>query len=305
MVTVTVTEGKVTLDDGAEVYTKTWKAAPEQARVLFIHGFSDHCGNYEMVHPYLASRGISVHGFDQRGFGRSVKSKAERGMTGTTDRVLADITCMLRSILSDTSSSAPLFVYGHSMGGAETLTYASLDPDNLVNRIRGFVVQAPLIALAPETRPYAITKIIGRVVARVLPHHQMVNPLEPSNLSRNEEDNKRWRDDPLNHDTGTLEGLGDMLDRGEALESGQYRLAEGKNEGGKTRILLIHGTADKINEFAASKRWMEKSCDAKDKKFWQLDGWYHNMHAEPEVETFRSGIADWILERSGSVQSEA
>ncbi|KAF2154553.1 alpha/beta-hydrolase [Myriangium duriaei CBS 260.36] len=301
---VTITEGTSKLDDGFEVYTKTWKASPEQARVLFLHGFSDQCNNYEDLFPYLASRGITIYGFDQRGWGRSVPTKAHRGLTGPTERVLADVSCMLKPIISDASASTPVFLMGHSMGGAEALTYSSLDPDHLLHRIRGTVVLAPLIALHPSTRPYGITVALGRIAAKLMPRFQMVNHLDASFLSHNEEKNKQWLDDELNHDTGTLEGMGGMLDRGAALEEGQYRLEEGKHEGGKTRILVVHGNADRINEYSVSKKWTEQYCAAQDKRFWELDGWYHNLHCEPELEMFRAEIADWMLSRSGNLKGQ-
>ena len=64
---------------------------PVIAKLIFIHGFSDHVGRYYGFFPSLAARGIAVHGLDQRGWGRSVRKPAERGLTGPTTQVLADM----------------------------------------------------------------------------------------------------------------------------------------------------------------------------------------------------------------------
>lgn len=61
------TEGWHTTDDGRKLYTKTWTTdGPAQARLVFIHGFSDHINTYGNFFPYLASKGIEVYSFDQR-----------------------------------------------------------------------------------------------------------------------------------------------------------------------------------------------------------------------------------------------
>ena len=59
-----------------------------KALVVFLHGFSDHVNRFLEFFSVLASQGIEVHGFDQRGWGRSVHSKAERGLTGPTSTVM-------------------------------------------------------------------------------------------------------------------------------------------------------------------------------------------------------------------------
>lgn len=62
-----IEEGWHTSDDGRKLYTKTWPAeGPAHARLVFIHGFSDHINTYGDFFPYLASKGIEVYAFDQR-----------------------------------------------------------------------------------------------------------------------------------------------------------------------------------------------------------------------------------------------
>ncbi len=124
-----------------------------RARLVVIHGFSDHVGRYYGFFPYLAGRGVAVYGLDQRGWGRSVRRAADRGRTGPTARVLADMAAFIRDRLSadsesDSDSGAvagagaaagdappppPLFVLGHSMGGGQALTLAcTAEYDDLV-----------------------------------------------------------------------------------------------------------------------------------------------------------------------------
>ena len=91
---------------------------PALAKIVFVHGFSDHCNAYHDLFSNLALSRIEVHAFDQRGWGRSVKRVSERGLTGPTSQVLDDITSIVHSQLP---RSVPFFLMGHSMGGAEVL----------------------------------------------------------------------------------------------------------------------------------------------------------------------------------------
>ncbi|KAF1353488.1 Alpha/Beta hydrolase protein [Delphinella strobiligena] len=276
-------EGWHTVEDGTKLYTKTWKqSSTPKARLLFVHGFSDHSridnspgNNYDYFFNYLAERGIEVYAFDQRGWGRSVTTKSDRGRTGPTKTVLADISSMLQTLLP---SPIPVFLMGHSMGGAETLVYATQGPPSLVSKIRG----------------------------RLLPNHQLVNRLDSRWLTHDGAENKAWEEDELCHDTGTLEGLAGMLDRAEELDKGRVMVPEGRGEGGVTRLLVIHGTDDRINDFEASQRYVQ-TCKVGDKKLVSMRDMYHNMHAElgDDKTKYAENVAQWISDRLDLESSQA
>jgi acylglycerol lipase len=62
-----IQEGWHTTDDGCKLYTKTWTTeGPAKARLVFIHGFSDHINTYDYFFTTLAAKGIDVYSFDQR-----------------------------------------------------------------------------------------------------------------------------------------------------------------------------------------------------------------------------------------------
>jgi acylglycerol lipase len=303
----TTFEGTHKTDDGVELYTKTWKVSGDaaKARMLFVHGFSDHCNNYPVFFDHLANQGVDIYAFDQRyvppyppyylltdishrGWGRSVHTKHERGLTGPTTRVIADITSMLRTLLP---CPIPLFLMGHSMGGAEILYYASTGPSDVLSQIRGFIASAPLIGLHPDTRPFKATVYAGRLAGRLLPKFQLVNKLDSKWLSRDPEQNKLWEQDELCHDTGTLEGLAGMLDRGLQLESFKVLPKESAGEGGKTRLLVLHGTGDHVNAYEATKAYVDRCSGLSDKELKSYDGWYHNSES-----SFLFTSPEWIAD---------
>ncbi|KAK8200843.1 hypothetical protein M8818_006160 [Zalaria obscura] len=274
-----------------------------RAHLLFIHGFSDHSANYTSnLFPALAAHSISITAFDQRGWGRSVAHPRDRGLTGPTTTVLADITSVLSTLLP---SPVPVFLMGHSMGGAEALVYAAQGPSETVSQIRGVLASAPLIALHPHTAPWRATVVAGRVAAKMLPRFKMVNRLDSKWLSHDEGKNREWEADGLCHDTGTLEGLAGMLDRGEGLDRGldTFLVREGRGEGGALAVWIAHGTEDRINWVEGSRRYFERLGEVRDKEFRAYEGGYHNLHIDlpPGADgvQFREDVAKWILDRSG------
>ncbi len=100
-----------------------------------------------------------------------------------------------------------------------------------------------------------------------MPNFQMVQKLDANLVSRDEEVCKDFVKDELCHDTGTLEGMGGMLDRARDLLEGKLTLG-GKEDGGKDgerigggkkdmSLLIAHGTADRITSFDATKKFVE------------------------------------------------
>ncbi|XXH00414.1 hypothetical protein Hte_006758 [Hypoxylon texense] len=294
MAGVKIVEGTFQVE-GANLYTKTWlpEAGPTKAKLVMVHGFSDHVDRYYDFFPSLARRGVAVYGFDQRGWGRSVRSPSDRGRTGPTATVLADIAAFARTqVFPAEPAAAPVFVLGHSMGGGEVLALASTpEYEDLVARVRGWVLEAPFLGFAPVVRPHWITVASGRLAARVVPHFHLVRPVPPEHLTRDPAARRSIAADALLHDTGTLEGLAAMIDRAEALASGRLVLSP------KVRsVFLAHGTADMVTDFGTAKAWWDRQR-LQDGRLKAYEGFLHQLHADLGKEEFYRDVGDWILER--------
>ena len=238
------------------------------ALLLLVHGFSDHVNNYYTLFPTLAARKVQCHAFDQRGWGRSVENAAQRGLTGTTTMVLDDITTILNTILPISSEQRlPLFLMGHSMGGGEILQYAVRGPAEIRSQIRGYIAESPYIALHPAQQPNRFTVIGGRAVSKIAPKKHMVRSFDSRLICRDEQVCKDYENDELCHDTGTLEGLANMLDRAHELNTGAIVPAEGS-------YWIGHGDADLITSYDASKVFFDR-LKVQDKEFKTYKGWYH------------------------------
>lgn len=260
--------------------------------MIMFHGFSDHVNRYYDFFPTLANAGIAVHGVDQRGWGRSVRKPAERGLTGPTTRVVADMAAFVQSHLP---SDVPVFVLGHSMGGGQALTLAS-SPEHeeaVVRHVRGWILEAPFIGFTTEEEPSSLTVFSGRLAGRVLPRFRLVRAIAPEKLSRDPDVVRSIREDKLMHDTGTLEGLAGLLDRTAALSAGQTRLLPSVRS-----LVLMHGDADRVCSFDKARLWFDRQGKTlEDGEFRTFEGYYHQLHADTGRETYYAAVRDWILDR--------
>ena len=198
---------------------------------------------------------------------------ASRGSTGPTALVLDDITSILRAQLP---SDVPLFLMGHSMGGAEVLYYAVHGPPDVKRHIVGFLAESPWIVLDQATQPSKALVMAGRLAARIIPKRQMVQRIDAKLVSRDKDVCQAFKMDELCHDMGTFEGFSGMLTRAAELDHGMAAPADGKGEeeGYQYRIWVGHGSGDRVTSYEASERFMNRLA-VTDKEFKTYDGWFH------------------------------
>lgn len=227
---------------------------------------------------------------------------SENGLTGPTSLVLSDIHDFILHVSGlDETRQKPLFLMGHSMGGNELLTYMLSTSSAYSNRpsISGLLLEAPYIELDPSEQPNAVTVFAGKMAASLLPHLQLKQPLDAAFMSRSTKVQRDWIDDPLCHDTGTLEGLKGLLQRAGDLSA----LSHGRKVAGLTTkmpcpVLISHGTADKVISFPAAERLFSVlEAPGNDKVFQAYQGGYHKLHAEPDgdAERFAKDVGNWII----------
>ncbi|KAK2612906.1 hypothetical protein QQS21_001017 [Conoideocrella luteorostrata] len=283
--------------ENASFYSKTWTPyCPVRAKLIFVHGFSEHINRYNDFFPQLAENGIQVFGWDQRGWGRSVTKPAQKGLTGPTSQVIADVAAFVKDKLPHKQdvSSVPVFIMGHSMGGGEILTLAGdAQYADLVRQVRGWILECPFVGFPAGEEPSAVKVFAGRLVGRLLPKQQLKHVVPPEYLSRDEAVVQAVRDDPLCHDTGTLEGLASLLDRTARLSSGQVQLGKQVQS-----VLLAHGAEDKACSYDAAVAFLKQQHNVNDKTTKTYHGAYHQLHADHCKHEFTNDVISWILERS-------
>jgi alpha-beta hydrolase superfamily lysophospholipase len=124
--------------DGVRLPLASWlpQGAPS-AVLLGVHGYGDYRQAFELAGRWLATRGIAVYAYDQRGFGETRMRGRWPGAEALIDD-LADAAVALRTAHPE----LPLAVLGESMGGAVAL--AGLDGCR-VSGVDRLILAAPAV----------------------------------------------------------------------------------------------------------------------------------------------------------------
>lgn len=201
---------------------------------------------------------------------------------------MGDVDAFVRHTVSEIQSSphptTPVFLMGCSMGGGETLYYA-LHPDYATScpYVAGFIGLAPLVRLAPQTKPLSITVAAGKLVARFWPSYRLASPLNIDLMTHDNQANQEFLNDPYSRHTATLGGVAGMFSRSEWLDGPEVVEASKAVAARRPlRVWIAHGDADGINDFHGSKELIEKLDvgEQGEKLLVNYPGGYHKLDTE-------------------------
>ncbi|BGP41667.1 hypothetical protein JCM10449v2_005658 [Rhodotorula kratochvilovae] len=265
----------------ARFFTKQWlPQGKPRAALLFVHGFIEHIERYDHVFPRYAESGIAVFAYDQRGFGKTATytPKHTQGVTSWKEQ-FGDIDHFLEHALG-LFPGVPFFLYGHSMGGALALGYATRSPPSrFVDRLAGVVSSSPLLRQSKDIRAPLLVVRAGSLLGRLSASLTLKATVTPEHTCRDPAIQKSYAEDPLCKQVGTFRGVADMLLGGENIISRDY-----KRFPKELPLLVVHGDADKVTDCDASREFVDKvksEVGARDATFKSFEGFYHEMHNEP------------------------
>ncbi|XP_004395766.1 PREDICTED: monoglyceride lipase isoform X3 [Odobenus rosmarus divergens] len=130
--------------DGQYLFCRYWKPTGTPKALIFVsHGAGEHCGRYDELAQMLVGLGLLVFAHDHVGHGQS---EGER-------MVVSDFQVFIRDVLQHVDTmqknypGLPVFLLGHSMGGAITILTAVERPSHF----SGMVLISPLVLASPES----------------------------------------------------------------------------------------------------------------------------------------------------------
>jgi acylglycerol lipase len=267
-------EGLREASDGAGIYVRHWLPEhPPRGVVCIVHGVGEHCGRYEQLAERLGSAGYATSGFDLRGFG---KSPGRRGHLRFA-RALRDIDEMVEDARRR-AGGAPVFLYGHSLGGLLALLYGLEYRPSLA----GVVTTGT--ALHTVLRDQQIKVFMANVLGAVLPALTLPSGLDDTKLSRDAEVLRAYRADPLVHDRVSLGFARDTLGAMDRVmrDAAQFSLP----------LLLIHGGADQVNLVSGSQAFAARH--AGDCTLKVYPGVFHAVEHEPEGAAILEDVIRWL-----------
>ena len=272
--------GSFTGPGGIELFEHWWR--PEggaRAAVVLVHGLKDHGARYDHVGGWLARRGYAVYALDLRGHG---ESDGERFFVGSFDEYVEDLGSFVRRVRSR-EPEKPLFLLGHSMGGAvASLFVLERGPD-----LQGLVLSAP--ALEPTENVSPVLIWLSGIISRFFPRAP-VTKVDIKALSHLPEVIEAARKDPFSGKRPAPARTGY-----EILQA-MSRIRERTQEI-KLPLFVMHGTEDHLTNPQGSQRLFELAS-SEDKELKLYEGFYHEILNEPEKERVLGDIARWLDERS-------
>ena len=268
-------EGKLTGAGGLKLFTQAWLPDSDPTAVVVLaHGASEHSGRYDWVGGELATRGLALFALDHRGHGRS---EGPRALVDRMDNVVADLDLLVDEPAARFAGK-PLFLLGHSMGGAVALSYAIRHQD----RLDGLILSAPLAALEAAS---PATRIAGRVLSVIAPKLG-VYQVDSTAVSRDPAVVRDYDADPLNYH-------GKLPARTVAELSNEVARFPESIKTLELPLLVLVGTGDLLVPPAASELVYE-TASSQDKTVERYEGLYHEILNEPERERVAGDIADWL-----------
>lgn len=256
---------------------KGWLPAESpKAIIALIHGFGEHIGRYEHLARFYNLHEIAVIGFDLYGHG---KSGGKRGYIPDYQLLLENIGEFL-SLLNEKFSDVPIILYGHSMGGNLVANFILRYPSQ---KIKAAIITSPWLRLAKE--PPFLKVMAGRIISSFYPQFTDSADLDVSQLSADPTVGKAYLADPLVHNKMSATLFLGVSDAGHQVLQNADMLS--------IPTLLMHGEADRITSFDASKQFAELVPDSTITTRWWPEG-RHEMHNEVNKDEFFEFTLSWL-----------
>ena len=173
----------------------------------------------------------------------------------------------------------PVFMLGHSMGGAIATAYALQHQDGLT----GLVLSAAALDTGDAAPP--IVMALARFLSKVAPKMGTI-ALDPTQISRDPAVVQAYVDDPLVYGGKITARLATEL------------MATAKNVAASAETivlptLIMHGSADKMVNARGSQQLYE-AIGSTDKTIHMYDGFFHEICNEPECSMVLNDISQWL-----------
>ncbi|PRE26274.1 lysophospholipase [Burkholderia multivorans] len=273
--------GRLRTADGVELASYRWpadaRAAPPRATVALLHGLAEHAGRYAPLAARLNAAGIDLLAIDLRGHGRS---PGKRAWVARFDEYLDDADSLVDEA---ERAPTPLFLMGHSMGGAIAALYAIERAPARACTLAGLVLSSPALAPGRDVPRWMLA--LSRLISRVWPTFPAIR-IDAALLSRDADVVAANRADPLVHHGPVPARTGaEILDAMARIERGRSAL--------RVPVLVYHGTADKLTEPDGSRTFGARVGSA-DRTLTLYEGGFHETMNDIERERVIDALIGWI-----------
>jgi len=249
-----------------------------KARVLLIHGISEHSGRHLGTVAALNQAQIEVVRFDLRGSGQS---GGDRQWIETFDDYVNDAQEIWNWIQGQLDE-LPLFLLGHRMGGAIAIYFAA----RAQAALQGVILSAPAYLLGNSISPLKIW--LGRKVRNFIPKMRVPNGGDFGGVSRDPIVVEAYAKDPLCFHFTTIQQGDELLKAFEKIPEVASKI--------QLPLFMAHGTSDRIinptGSFEIIRAWGPQP-----KELHFFPNAFHELHNDLDKELYFDLVNQWLAKR--------
>ena len=272
-------EGRMKTSDGLELLVQSWRPKGEtRGALIIVHGLKDYADRYSEFAFAAARRGYAVHALDLRGHG---DSQGDRVWVDRFDEYLDDLEAFVARVRAE-EAGKPLFLMGHSMGGA----IVTLFTETRKPKLAGLITSAGALERDAPAGLVGVVKFFSVIAPRLA-----VFELDDTKFSRDPKVVDSMKSDPLIYD-----GKGPARTASELL--GAVALLREKVGALEVPLLTLHGSEDKVTPPSGS-AWLVEQAASKDKTHRAFPGLVHDLLHEPERAQVVEVILTWLDQHPG------
>ncbi|MGB9843514.1 MAG: lysophospholipase [Caldisericia bacterium] len=196
---------------------------PKKGKVFIVHGIGEHIGRYKRIESFLVHDGFMVEGVDLIGHGNT---SGKRGDIPSFKIQFEIFDEAIKFVPSEKN-----YLLGHSLGGLIGFRYLQ-ERENLFKK---GIISSGIFNLNLDELPKNLINL-AKFLNKIYPSFTLSNRINPEDLSRNEEEVKKYVEDPLVHPKISVRLFFEIYKNTKiALE-----------KGAKIPILILYGKEDKV-----------------------------------------------------------
>ncbi len=263
---------------GLSMHIHCWEPEKITAQWVLFHGYAEHAQRYLPLVEALTSAGIRVVAPDHIGHGLS---EGTRGFIPKIE-IAVDDACALVERTKAEYPDLPLFVFGHSMGGAIAIMVTA----RLQEHVQALLLSGPALHIANTPK---FLQAVAPIPAALFPKLPFM-PLKGSDISRDPSIAEKYKSDPLNYVGKVRFGMG-----WQTIRAG--RLALGVTSTIHVPVWVGHGTEDPLTGISGSEEFVA-TVASKDVHFRKVPGARHEILNEIEGPQLITEMLEWIRQHS-------
>ena len=271
--------------DGVSLAGQGWLPPDFFAVIVVVHGIAEHSGRYAFLAERANQRGLGVVSVDLRGHGRS---PGERSYVERFDDYLLDVDALWAKA-DELAAGRPVFLLGHSMGGAIALRWVA----QRRQPVAGLILSSAALKIGGDVPRLLVW--LAPFLSRWFPHLRGTR-IDPAVISRDPVAVAAYVADPLVSLAAPPARTG--------AELLQVMVANRAAAAGlDLSVYLFHGAADRLTDPAGS-REIHDLWGGADRTLRLWPGSRHETLNDLDREVVAAELLRWVQARCSSAIGE-